>query len=87
MSQGHANAVLRVLEGKTLAYTVTVHKPDGKKIEFQTDAKPFVKFDDDTRRDWIMVTGKDYSNSQIMEWERGMILLVEKNPDAVVSPS
>lgn len=87
MGQAQVNQVLRVLEGKALAYTVTVHKPDGKRVEFQAEAKPFVKFDDDTRRDWIMVTGKDYSNSQIMEWERGMILLVEKNPDAVVSPS
>ena len=87
MSQSQANAVLRVLEGKPRKYTVQIHRPDGSKVEFQTETIPYVQYESSTRKEWVSLKTEDYNYVMITEWERGMILLVEKNPDAVVSPS
>jgi hypothetical protein len=76
-----ANKMLRVLAGERLKHTVRVHHPDGKVTEFQSNAVPLVKYNDEDRALWLY-TGTDYSNSPCMRWVDGSILLTEENPKA-----
>jgi len=81
-SQAEANKLLRVLTGKKLKYTVTLHYPDGRRVEFQCDSKVDVKFDDNTRKEWLVHVGGDYTSAAITEWVPGTIILVETNPES-----
>lgn len=77
-SQSAANKVIRVLSGKPLKYTCRVHKPDGSVIEWQSDARIKLHYNDEARALWV--AAGDYANEPIMAWEPGMILLAEENP-------
>ena len=77
-SQSAANAVMRVLVGKPLKYTVRVHKADGSVIEFQCDSYPKLEFHRELRS--MVISTNDYDNNPIMEWETGMVMLAEENP-------
>lgn len=84
-SQSEANKVLRVIEGKTLKFTVRIHRKSGQVIEFQTDHVPDIVYDNETRRNWIKskVKGDDSSYPEaypVCPWEEGDILLTEANP-------
>jgi hypothetical protein len=80
-SQSTANAMLRVLNGKRLKWTVVIHLPDGKKLEWQAVAKPHVKWNDEDRCLWLM-DSSGYSNSPVMKWPEGAVILCEDNePD------
>ena len=76
-SQSAANAVMRVLVGKPLKYTVRVHKADGSVIEFQANIEPKLHFDSELRA-VVLAAGK-YNDSPIMEWEKGMVVQMEEN--------
>jgi len=78
MSNGEANKMIRVLNNERLKYTVHVHKPDGKVIEWQAADVPGIRFFDESRSLWLF-DGR-YSGQPILAWEEGMILLVEENP-------
>lgn len=76
-----ANEVLRVLDGKRLRFTVRVHLPDGRKVEFQADTAPKIAFCNEDRSLWLFGTaGESYNSYQIMRWVAGAILLCEENP-------
>ena len=80
-SQSEANKVLRVIEGKTLKYTVRIHHKDGRILEFQSDHTPDVSWDSDLRKPWIKVkVGDGYDTSPVCAWEDGDIILTEANP-------
>ncbi len=72
-----ANSVMRVLTDKPLKFTVTVHKADGSKIEFQSDDAPKLHYDDQARALWI--ASGTYANVPIMAYEQGMIITTEEN--------
>ena len=76
-SQSAANAVMRVLVGKPLKYTVRVHKTDGSVIEFQSNCKPDLKWDDQARSLWIK--HGEYDGTPIMPYETGMMIFTEAN--------
>ena len=77
-SQHEANKLLRVLSGERLKYTVRVHFPDGRVVEFQSPVWPRLKFNDEARALWL--AGGEYDSSPIMPWPEGGILLCEENP-------
>jgi hypothetical protein len=79
-SQSAVNAMVRVLEGKPLKYTVTVHLPDGSKVEFQSTKAPVLKYNDEARGLWLS-DGEYSSSAPIMPWPPGAIMLVEENPN------
>lgn len=70
--------MVRVLSGKPLKYTVTLHLPDGSRVEFQSNTTPKVKFHDEARCLWLCAG--DYSADPVMEWVPGAIILTEENP-------
>ena len=78
MSNGEANKVIRVLTDQRLKYTVQVHLPDRKVIEWQSNERPDIKHKDDARALWLCEGG--YNSHPIMAWPDGAILLVEENP-------
>ncbi len=77
-SQSKANELLRVLSGERLKYTVRVHLPDGKVIEFQDNERPSIQFKDQDRALWLC--SGEYGSAPIMRWVDGSVLLVEGNP-------
>ena len=77
-SQSAANAVMRVLVGKPLKYTVRVHKADGSVTEFQCDDSVRVVHLVEARSLWLCQG--DYENKPIMPYESGMVILREENP-------
>lgn len=84
-SQSEANKVLRVIEGKILKFTVRVHRKSGQVLEFQSDQLPDVKFDQDTRCNWIIGKAQGHDDSYpsaypICLWEEGDVILTEANP-------
>lgn len=81
-SQAEANKMIRVLSGKPKKYTVTVHLPDGRCIEFQHEYKPAIKFFDEDRCLWVMV-GQYNATEPVMKFPDGAILMVEENPPEV----
>jgi len=77
-SQSAANKVLRVLTGKPLKYTVRIHKADGSVIEFQSNCKPDLKWDNEARSLWIK--HGEYDGTPIMPYEAGTLIMTEENP-------
>ncbi len=70
--------MLRVLTGGApKKYTYTVHLPNGKKIEFQSDDSFVVKWNDSLREPWLF---SGYPEFSIMRWDAGSILMREENP-------
>lgn len=87
-SQHEANKVLRVIEGKQMKLTIRIHRANGKIVEFQSDDRPTVAYDDGTRLKWIYGKAKtaadDYSPTYpICPWEEGDMILCEANPGMV----
>lgn len=81
-SQHEVNKMLRVLSDKRLKYTVRVHKPDGKVVEWQSDGVPAVEWHGSSRSLWLFQNGSKYETHPVMAWQDGMILLVEENPES-----
>lgn len=78
-SQSQANDLLRVLKGEPKKFTVRVHYPDGKLLEFQSDERPKVAWYNEARS--LMLMSKvGYDDYPIMKWDDGMIILCEQNP-------
>ena len=78
MSQAASNAIDRIITGRKLKYTVTVHKTDGSKIEFQTDKYVALDWNNEARSLWLK--SGEYGSPPIMEMEKGMVVLTEENP-------
>lgn len=78
MSQSASNAVDRILSGKPLKFTITIHKPDGGKIEFQSDKPASLDWNNESRSLWIITA--DYPKNYVCEHERGMVIIQEENP-------
>lgn len=78
-SQHEANKVLRVLNGNRLKFTVRLHYPAGKILEFQCDTRPKVKWLDEARALWLMAG--EYDSNPVTEWVPGSVLLAEENPN------
>jgi len=81
MSQSAINEAIRVLSGKKLKFTAVVNKPDGSKIEFQTDREPEIKWHDDLRCVYLYLSPEQYIRFPSMKWEDDYILTCEKNPE------
>ena len=79
-SVSEANKLLRVLDGVWKKYTCRLHYLDGHVLEFQSNAKPLIKWSDEARSLWLF--DADYSGSPMTVWPEGAILLVEENPKA-----
>lgn len=77
-SIGEANKVLRVLNGVRLKYTVQVHLPNGKIVEFQAAQTPEIRWSEEARCLWLWTHG--YQEPPIMAWPEGAIMLCEENP-------
>lgn len=73
-----ANKLVRVLSGERLKYTVRLHLPDGKIIEWQANDRPRLSFSAEARALWLM--GTEYGTAPIMPWPDGAVLLMEENP-------
>lgn len=78
MSQSSSNAVDRILSGKPLKYTITIHKADGSKIEFQSDKNASLDWNNESRSLWIVTD--NYPKNYICEYEKGMVIIQEENP-------
>lgn len=78
MSQSASNAVDRILSGKPLKYTITIHKADGTKIEFQSEKPASLDWNNETRSVWIIT--ESYPKNYVCEHERGMVIFTEENP-------
>lgn len=83
MSQAEANKVQRVLvAAKPLKYTVQVHSPDGKVLEFQSNTLPVVQWNDSDRAVWVMQSPEgSYEKAPVTRFHDGDVILTEKNPD------
>lgn len=77
-NQTAANKIMRVLSGNPLKYTVRVHKADGSVIEWQSDTKPKLNYENEARA--LFLADGEYGSNPIMEWEDDMIILTEENP-------
>jgi hypothetical protein len=77
ISQTQVNKALRVLEGTKQKYTVRVHLPDGKVVEFQAERAPKLIFNNEARDLWIC--GGEYDTTPIMPYLEGTIILTEEN--------
>lgn len=84
-SQSEANKMLRVLAGNSprLKFTVRVHIPDGKVVEFQSDSKPQIAWHAEARGLWVFCgVTESYDTVAVMQWPVGGILLIEINEKA-----
>ena len=79
-SIGEANKLIRVLKGERKKYTVQVHLPDGKVVEFQAEKEPALKWHHEARALWLHSADSNYNSTPIIAWVEGSILLVEENP-------
>lgn len=80
MSNLEANKVIRALTGERLKFTCRVHLPDNQVIEFQSDHKPKLHFQEADRALWLVSNVGYGDDCPIMRWADGSILLVEENP-------
>lgn len=78
-SKHEANKMIRVLNDKPLRYTIVVHKKDGSKIEWQSEEQVVVHWQTEARTLWLK--GGSYGSFDIMQYEEGMIILCEQNPE------
>ncbi len=77
-SQHEANKMLRVLTGKPLKFTARVHYLDGRILEFQSEDRPALKYNDEARS--LFLVKNNYEHDPILQWEPGMVLFLEENP-------
>lgn len=80
-SQAESNKLLRVLKGTRGKFTCTIHLPDGRMFEFQSNNKPALEFLQEPRSLWLMSSAGYEDKTPIMEWVPGAVLLCEKNPE------
>ncbi len=83
MSNHETNKVVRVLTGKRLKFTVRVHRLSGDVVEFQTDFLPKLEWNHETRGLTLIMKGSTevYDTFVVMEWETGMVMTWEANPE------
>lgn len=79
MSQAAVNEAIRVLSNKPLKFTVTVHKPNGEKIEFQTEREPKLDWNEPARCLYLYIGVESYTYVPAMRWQDDYIMTVEKN--------
>jgi hypothetical protein len=77
-SVSEANKLLRVLTGERQKYTIRIHRIDGSILEFQSDVRVSITYNDPARCLWFVT---DYPTSPICKYEEGMVVLVEENPN------
>lgn len=80
LSMAEANKVTRVLTGKSLKYTCTVHFPDGTKLEFQAERAPGLTWDDKLRCRVVTCITEDHDSWEVCIAPEGTALTVETNP-------
>ena len=79
MSQASVNEAVRVLSNTPLKFTITIHKPDGKKIELQSDREPIIDWNNAARCLYLYLWLESYIQFPAMRWQDDYIITVEKN--------
>jgi hypothetical protein len=78
-SNVQANKVLRVMKGKRLKYTVSIHLKSGSVYELQSDSTPTVAHNDSTRKDVVKMMLAGYAEYVVTEMNNVEIIHCEKN--------
>ena len=76
-SQSVANKVLRVLGGKRLKYTITIHFRNGEELELQSDDRSQTKHDSETRTVGVHL---NYDNQHVCDMADVLWMHCEENP-------